>query len=237
MQKPAPPKLPKPQPQHPHLKTTPKRRHGRPAPSPSRTPRVGTAALAAHAGPGLHSPAGAGTHREGPCRSRRVTSRIARKLLPRPTHQKAPARGGSRCKGSGERKPPPPGAFSTSRIPLLAHSPFAVFQLTLLKHGSVTKKTLPTKGPLLSPADSPSVFTLPETQRAPTGAGSLLARGFGEANRARHGLSGKGCPTPGGKGAGLVELVEQVHGSTHGVEGHAQGHGAYDGQRYGHGAP
>ena len=115
MQKPAPPKLPKPQPQHPHLKTTPKRRHGRPAPSPSRTPRVGTAALAAHAGPGLHSPAGAGTHREGPCRSRRVTSRIARKLLPRPTHQKAPARGGSRCKGSGEREPPPPGAFSTSR--------------------------------------------------------------------------------------------------------------------------
>ena len=103
------------QPQHPHLKTTPKRRHGRPAPSPSRTTRVGTAALAAHAGPGLHSPAGAGTHREGPCRSRRVTSRIARKLLPRPTHQKAPARGGSRCKGSGERKPPPPGAFSTSR--------------------------------------------------------------------------------------------------------------------------
>ena len=44
-----------------------------------------TAALAAHAGPGLHSPAGAGTHREGPCRSRRVTSRIARKFLPRPT--------------------------------------------------------------------------------------------------------------------------------------------------------
>lgn len=115
MQKPAPPKLPKPQPQHPHLKTTPKRRHGRPAPSPSRTPRVGTAALAAHAGPGLHSPAGAGTPREGLCRSRRVTSRIARKLLPRPTHQKALARGGSRCKGSGERKPPPPGAFSTSR--------------------------------------------------------------------------------------------------------------------------
>ena len=115
MQKPAPPKLPKPQPQHPHLKTTPKRRHGRPAPSPSRTPRVGTAALAAHAGPGLHSPPGAGTHREGPCPSRPATSRIAPQLLPRPTHQKAPARGGSRCKGSGERKPPPPGAFSTSR--------------------------------------------------------------------------------------------------------------------------
>ena len=71
----------------------------------------------------------------------------------------------------------------------------------------------------------------------PPGAGSLFARGFGEANRARRGLSGKGRPAPGGKGAGLVGLVEQVHGSAHGVEGHAQGHGAYDGQRYGHGAP
>lgn len=147
------------QPQHPHLKTTPKRRHGRPAPSPSRTPRVGTAALAAHAGPGLHSPAGAGTHREGPCRSRRVTSRIARKLLPRPTHQKAPARGGSRCKGSGERKPPPPGAFSTSRASnvLASYSsnfsetppkkPFGfpipkLFGFPIPKHGSVTEKGL-----------------------------------------------------------------------------------------------
>lgn len=49
----------------------------------------------------------------------------------------------------------------------------------------------------------------------PPGAGSLFARGFGEANRARRGLSGKGRPAPGGKGAGLVGLVEQVHGSAH----------------------
>lgn len=114
MQKAAPSKSPKPQPQPPHPRPLRKGDTAAP-PSPSRTPRVGTAALAAYVGLGLHSPAGAGTHREGPCRSRRVTSRIARKLLPRPTHQKAPARGGSRCKGSGEREPPPPGAFSTSR--------------------------------------------------------------------------------------------------------------------------
>ena len=114
MQKAAPSKSPKPQPQPPHPRPLGKGDTAAPL-SPSRTPRVGTAALAAYVGLGIHSPAEAGTHREGPCRSRRVTSRIARKLLPRPPHQKAPARGGSRCKGSGERKPPPPGAFSTSR--------------------------------------------------------------------------------------------------------------------------
>lgn len=116
MQKPAPPKLPKPQPQHPHLKTTPKRRYGRPVPSPSRTPRVGTAALAAHVGPGLHSPAGAGTHREGPCRSRRVTCRIAQKLLPRPTPIRKPPPGEARAaRDLGSANLPLPGAFSTSR--------------------------------------------------------------------------------------------------------------------------
>ena len=74
---------------------------------PSRTPRVGTAALAAHAGPGFHSPAGAGTRQKSP-----TGAGTRQKLPPRPTLiKKAPARGGSRCKGSGEREPPPTGAF------------------------------------------------------------------------------------------------------------------------------
>lgn len=96
--------------QHPHPKPL---RRGDTAvpPSPSREPlRVGTAALAAHAGPGIHSPAGAGTHQESP-----TGAGTHQKLPSRPTLiKKAPARGGSRCKGSGEREPPPPGGFSVS---------------------------------------------------------------------------------------------------------------------------
>lgn len=103
--------------QHPHPKPL---RRGDTAvpPSPSREPlRVGTAALAAHAGPGIHSPAGAGTHQESP-----TGAGTHQKLPSRPTLiKKAPARGGSRCKGSGEREPPPTGAFqySASILPLV----------------------------------------------------------------------------------------------------------------------
>ena len=79
---------------------------------PSRTLRVGTAALAAHVGPGFHSPAGAGARQESP-----TGAGTHQKLPPRPTFiKKAPARGGSRCKGSGEREPPPNGGFSVFRF-------------------------------------------------------------------------------------------------------------------------
>lgn len=52
-----------------------------------------------------------------PCRSRHTPEAPTKADV----HQESPARGGSRCKGSGEREPPPTGAFqySASILPLV----------------------------------------------------------------------------------------------------------------------
>lgn len=100
MQKAAPSKSPKPQPQPPHPRPLRKGDTAAP-PSPSRTPRVGTAALAAYVGLGIHSPAEAGTRQESPRQGRLA------------------------LQGIWGARTSPSGGFYCPRIPLLAHSSFA----------------------------------------------------------------------------------------------------------------
>ena len=148
------------QPQHPHLKTTPKRRHGRPAPSPSRTPRVGTAALAAHAGSSAFirppGPAPIGRPLSKPTSYQQ--DRPESLCLGRPIRKALPG-GGSRCKGSGGARNPPPGGGFPLPAPLnVLASYFSNFFLqppktfrlpnpqtlsvSIPKHGPATEKGL-----------------------------------------------------------------------------------------------